>query len=69
MDKSTQTKRQNVTFLTKNALWANFDLSKTLQPSKIKEVKYDKISYTEYFFSGRDVSGERVRIYGIYATP
>ena len=69
MDKTSFPKRQKVTFLTKNALWANFDLSKTLQPSKIKEVKYDKISYTEYFFSGRDVGGERVRIYGIYATP
>lgn len=56
-------------FLTKNTLWAGFDANKSLQPSKINEVRYDGITYAEYFFSGRDVKGERVRIFGMFATP
>ena len=68
MDKTNDLAQLN-TFMTKNTLWAGFDVNKSLQPSKINEVRYDGITYAEYFFSGRDVKGERVRIFGMFATP
>lgn len=68
MDKANASLQLN-TFLTKKSLWADFDENKSLQPSKINEVRYDGITYAEYFFSGRDVKGERVRIFGMFATP
>ncbi|MBE5742173.1 MAG: hypothetical protein E7360_02495 [Clostridiales bacterium] len=57
------------TFLTPKTLWENFTADKPLKISKINEVRYDKITYGEYYFSGRDVDGESVRIFGVYATP
>lgn len=69
MDVINESEKQFNSILTKNTLWADFDVSKSLQPSKINEVRYDGITYAEYFFSGRDVNGERVRIFGMLATP
>ena len=69
MDIINESEKQFNSILTKNTLWADFDVSKSLQPSKINEVRYDGITYAEYFFSGRDVNGERVRIFGMLATP
>ena len=57
------------TFLTPKTLWENFSADAPLKISKINEVRYDKITYGEYYFSGRDVKGESVRIFGVYATP
>lgn len=68
MSKETQTTTPQ--FYTTKTLWAGFVPDKNLQPNKVNEVRYDKITYSEYFFSGRAVNGsERVRIFGVYATP
>lgn len=68
MSKETQTTKTQ--FLTTKTLWDGFQLEKNLQPNKVNEVRYDKITYSEYFFSGRRVNAnDRVRIFGVYATP
>lgn len=56
-------------FLTSKELWKEFELTGSLKISKISEVRYDKVTYGEYYFSGREINGESVRIFGVYATP
>ena len=56
-------------FLTPISLWKDFDKSQPLQPSKINEVKYDNVVYTEYYFSGRKTEGGKVRIFSMFVTP
>lgn len=59
-----------LSFLTPISLWEDFTLETNLQPNKVNEVRYDKITYSEYYFSGRQVEkGKRVRIFGVMATP
>ena len=59
----------NSPILTPRTLWSDFKGDSPLKSIKINEVRYDKITYEEYYFSGREVGGERVRIFGVYATP
>ncbi|MDY4186284.1 MAG: dienelactone hydrolase family protein [Candidatus Borkfalkiaceae bacterium] len=55
--------------LTPSALWKDFRGDLPLKESKINEMTYDGISYTEVYFSGRETETGRVRIYGLYARP
>ena len=36
--------------LTHKSLWVDFNLVGTFQPSKVNELRYDKITYSEYYF-------------------
>ncbi len=55
--------------LTPTAMWTDFNDSLPLKESKINEMTYDGISYSEVYFSGRETESGRVRIYGLYARP
>ncbi len=55
--------------LTPSAVWKDFKGDLPLKESKINEMTYDGISYTEVYFSGRETESGRVRIYGLYARP
>ncbi|MBQ7642668.1 MAG: dienelactone hydrolase family protein, partial [Clostridia bacterium] len=55
--------------LTPISLWSDFDNGQPLQISKISEVRYDNVVYSEMYFSGRKTAEGRVRIYGVYVTP
>lgn len=55
--------------LTPSAIWKDFKGDLPLKESKINEMTYDGISYTEVYFSGRETETGRVRIYGLYARP
>jgi len=53
--------------LTPVTLWKDFNNDLPLNESIIKELKLDNIIYTEVYFSGRETTGGRPRIYGMYA--
>ncbi len=55
--------------LTPSAVWKDFKGDLPLKDSKINEMTYDGISYSEVYFSGREINSSRVRIYGLYARP
>ncbi len=55
--------------LTPTAMWSDFDDSLPLKESKVNEMTYDGIVYSEVYFSGRETPSGRVRIYGLYARP
>lgn len=55
--------------LTPSAVWKDFKGDLPLKESKINEMTYDGISYTEVYFSGRKTESGRVRVYGLYARP
>ena len=55
--------------LTPSAIWGEFKGDLPLKDSKVSEMTYDKITYTEVYFSGRETESGRVRIYGLYARP
>ena len=57
------------TILTPSAIWGDFNGQLPLKESKISEMTYDRITYTEVYFSGRETESARVRIYGLYARP
>ena len=51
--------------LTPTALWSDFNDSLPLKESKVNEMVYDGIIYSEVYFSGRETESGRVRIYGL----
>jgi dienelactone hydrolase len=53
--------------LTPVTLWKDFNNNLPLNESIIKELTLDGIIYTEVYFSGRETSGGRPRIYALYA--
>lgn len=55
--------------LTPTALWSDFNDGLPLRESKVNEMVYDGIVYSEVYFSGRETESGRVRIYGLYAKP
>lgn len=55
--------------LTPTALWSDFNDTLPLKESKVNEMVYDGIIYSEVYFSGRETESGRVRIYGLYARP
>lgn len=55
--------------ITPTALWSDFNDSLPLKESKVNEMIYDGIIYSEVYFSGRETESGRVRIYGLYARP
>lgn len=55
--------------LTPISLWKQFNADEPLSSSKIGEIKYDKLAFSEYYFSGRTTKSGRVRIYGLYVSP
>lgn len=55
--------------LTPSAVWKDFKGDLPLKDSKVNEMTYDGISYSEVYFSGREINSSRVRIYGLYARP
>jgi len=55
--------------LTPAALWSDFNDTLPLKESKVNEMVYDGIVYSEVYFSGRETESGRVRIYGLYARP
>lgn len=55
--------------LTPSAVWKDFNGNLPLKDSKINEMTYDGISYSEVYFSGREINSSRVRVYGLYARP
>lgn len=59
----------NYEFLTPVSLWKDFDYGQPLQQSKINEMRYDNVVYSEYYFSGRKTASGRVRIYGLFVCP
>ncbi len=48
-------------------LWDGFPIRKMFQESKTDEKIFDNVIYSEYYFSGRDVNNNCVRIFGVYA--
>ncbi len=55
--------------LTPSAVWKDFKGDLPLKDSKVNEMTYDGISYSEVYFSGREINSSRVRVYGLYARP
>ena len=55
--------------LTPSAVWKDFKGNLPLKDSKVNEMTYDGITYSEVYFSGREINLSRVRIYGLYARP
>ncbi|MBR6737529.1 MAG: hypothetical protein IKL82_04105 [Clostridia bacterium] len=53
--------------LTPVTLWENFNSLLPLQISTIKSYSLNKAVISHVYFSGRNVGGERVRIFGVYA--
>lgn len=53
--------------LTPLAIWKGFDSSLILKSSTVSELTIDGINYEEVYFSGRQTTIDRVRIYGCYA--
>ncbi len=56
-------------FLTPVSLWEGFDATQPTKANMLSEIRYDSVIHREYFFSGRTVGNERVRIFGTYFTP
>ncbi len=48
-------------------IWEGFSVRKMFQESKTDEKIFDNVIYSEYYFSGRDVNNNSVRIFGVYA--
>ena len=55
--------------LTPISLWDGFDFSQPTKANMLSEIRYDNVIHREYFFSGRPVGNDRVRIFGTYFTP
>ena len=55
--------------LTPISLWEGFDFSQPTKANMLSEIRYDNVIHREYFFSGRPVGNDRVRIFGTYFTP
>ncbi len=55
------------TILTPKTLWEDFNDTLPLKESIVKSLSLNGIDIKHIYFSGREVGGERVRIYGIYA--
>lgn len=55
------------TILTPKTLWEDFNDTLPLKESIVKSLSINGIDIKHIYFSGREIGGERVRIYGIYA--
>ena len=55
--------------LTPVSLWEGFDASQPTKANMLSEIRYDNVVHRDFFFSGRFVDSERVRIFGTYFTP
>lgn len=55
--------------LTPISLWEGFDASMPTKANMLSEIRYDNVVHRDFFFSGRAVGNERVRIFGTYFTP
>ena len=53
--------------LSPTLLWKDFSIKYPLQESKTSEEVFDNVIYREVYFSGREVSDGRVRIFGVFA--
>ena len=58
---------ENNSILSPVMLWRDFKIKYPLQESKTSEEIFDNVIYSEIYFSGRETTGGRVRIYGVYA--
>ena len=57
------------TLLTPISLWENFDDGLPLKGTSVNKIKVDGATMSEVYFSGRNIDGERVRVYGYYSEP
>ena len=58
---------ENNSILSPVMLWRDFQIKYPLQESKTSEEIFDNVIYSEIYFSGRETSEGRVRIYGVFA--
>ncbi len=55
------------TLLSPVMLWRDFNANEPLRESKIGEETYGDVVYSEMYFSGRETSAGRVRVFGVLA--
>ncbi len=53
--------------LTPVTMWNDFNTSLPLKSCAVKTYALNKVDFSHVYFSGREVDGERVRIFGVYA--